>query len=132
MSLTCRPKKFFNIWEGLKVFEIDEKLYSILSPHDSWWEGNNDEGEEKNLRARKALYDFYQELKKYRPSDILSPLKGVGFPFRDSRFTDAQTDLSGLLERPLFTAFRRGFSPHEQVDRRACQCAHYSRPVRQS
>lgn len=44
---------------------MDEKLYSILKPYDSW---GNDEGEEKNLQARKALYDFYKELKKYVPS----------------------------------------------------------------
>ncbi|SHE95427.1 hypothetical protein SAMN02745195_01542 [Thermoanaerobacter uzonensis DSM 18761] len=42
-----------------------KKLYSILKPYDSWW---NDEGEEKNLEAKKALQEFYKELKKLRPS----------------------------------------------------------------
>ena len=42
-----------------------EKLYSILEPYDSWW---NDEGEEKNLEAKKALQNFYKELKKLKPS----------------------------------------------------------------
>ncbi|HBT48666.1 MAG: Uncharacterized protein XD49_0381 [Caldanaerobacter subterraneus] len=42
-----------------------EKLYSILEPYDSWW---NDEGEEKNLEARKALQEFYAEFKKLKPS----------------------------------------------------------------
>lgn len=39
-------------------------LYSILYSHDNWW---NNEGEEKNLQAKEALYVFYQELKKYKP-----------------------------------------------------------------
>jgi hypothetical protein len=42
-----------------------EKLYSILRPYDNWY---NDEGEEKNLEAKKVLKDFYQELKKLKPS----------------------------------------------------------------
>ncbi|WP_227766302.1 hypothetical protein [Zhaonella formicivorans] len=42
---------------------MDKELYLILKPYDNWW---NDEGEEKNLQAKKALNDFYKELKKYR------------------------------------------------------------------
>ncbi len=42
-----------------------EKLYSILKPYDNWY---NDKGDEKNLEAKKALKDFYQELKKLKPS----------------------------------------------------------------
>lgn len=43
---------------------MDEKLYSILKPYDNWWCAE----EEENLKTRKALYDFYRELKKYRPA----------------------------------------------------------------
>ncbi|MGB9841016.1 hypothetical protein [Thermovenabulum sp.] len=41
-----------------------EKLYSILGNYDSWY----NDGEEKNLEAEKALKDFYNELKKLKPS----------------------------------------------------------------
>lgn len=43
---------------------MNEKLYSILKPYDNWWCA----GEEENLKARKALHDFYRELKKYKPA----------------------------------------------------------------
>jgi hypothetical protein len=46
---------------------VDEKLYSIIGSYDSWW---NDQGEEKNMQAKKALYEFYLELKKRRPSKV--------------------------------------------------------------
>lgn len=42
---------------------MDKKLYSILKASDNWWCA-----EEEDLKARKALYDFYQELKKYGPA----------------------------------------------------------------
>mgnify|MGYP000948423523 CR=1 FL=1 len=48
----------------MEVTEIDKKLYSILRPYDNW---SNDEGEEKNQEAKKALSDFYEELLKYKP-----------------------------------------------------------------
>lgn len=41
-----------------------DKFYSILGPYDNWY---NNEGEEKNLEAKKALKDFYLELKKLKP-----------------------------------------------------------------
>lgn len=44
---------------------MNERLYSILEPYDCW---SNDKGEEKNLQAKKALYDFYEELLKYKPA----------------------------------------------------------------
>jgi len=44
---------------------LNVKLYSILEPYDNWW--NNSE-EEKNYQAKKALYNFYRELKKHKPS----------------------------------------------------------------
>lgn len=40
---------------------MDRKLYSILERHDNWF---NNEGEEKNQEAKKALADFYRELLK--------------------------------------------------------------------
>ncbi|ADL67878.1 hypothetical protein [Thermoanaerobacterium thermosaccharolyticum] len=42
-----------------------EKLYYILNPYNSW---ENDEGEERNLEARRALQEFYVEFKKLKPS----------------------------------------------------------------
>lgn len=43
---------------------VERKLYSILKPHDSWW----DDGEgEAGVAARAALLEFYRELKKLRP-----------------------------------------------------------------
>ena len=48
----------------MEVTEIDKKLYSILQPYDNW---SNDEGEEKNLQAKKAVNDFYKDLLKYKP-----------------------------------------------------------------
>lgn len=48
----------------MEVTEIDKKLYSILRPYDNW---SNDEGEEKNQEAKKALSDFYEELIKRKP-----------------------------------------------------------------
>lgn len=39
----------------------------ILKPHDNWF---NDLGEERNKQAREALYLFYTELKKYKPSKV--------------------------------------------------------------
>jgi hypothetical protein len=45
--------------------EVNEELYSIIRPYDSWW---NVQREGKNLQAKKALCDFYKELKKHKPS----------------------------------------------------------------
>lgn len=41
------------------------KLWHIIKPYDNWF---NDKGEEKNQEAKLALYDFYEELLKDRPS----------------------------------------------------------------
>jgi hypothetical protein len=49
---------------------MDNRLYFILKPYDNWWDNQKGEGEEKNLQARKALYDFYLELKKYKPCRV--------------------------------------------------------------
>ena len=58
---------------------MDKKLHSILNPHASWY---NDEGEEKNLLAKKALYEFYEELKKYKLSKTYA--KRYNFPLHIS------------------------------------------------
>lgn len=42
-----------------------KELHAILKPYGNWF---NDQGEEKNQQAKEALYVFYKELLKYRPS----------------------------------------------------------------
>lgn len=41
------------------------KLIDPLKAHDNWY---NDLGEEKNIQAKEALYIFYEELTKCKPS----------------------------------------------------------------
>lgn len=55
--------QFLTLKEIKKREDIRE-LYAILSPHDNW---GNDSGEEKNLEAKKALYDFYTKIIKLKP-----------------------------------------------------------------
>lgn len=49
---------------------MEKKLYSILGPHDSWWDdGERDDG----LAARGALLEFYRKLKGLRPAGRYVP-----------------------------------------------------------
>lgn len=41
-----------------------KELFDILSPYDNW---QNDTGEEENLKARQALFIFYEIIKKLKP-----------------------------------------------------------------
>lgn len=43
----------------------DTKLWHIIKPYDNWF---NNDGEERNQEAKIALYEFYYDLLKYKPS----------------------------------------------------------------
>lgn len=42
-----------------------KEAFEIIKPYDNWF---NNKGEKRNQEARKALYDFYKKLLKYKPS----------------------------------------------------------------
>lgn len=48
-----------------KVHISQTKLWNTIKPYDNWF---NNKGEEVNQKARLALYDFYEELLKYKPA----------------------------------------------------------------
>ncbi|OZV13523.1 hypothetical protein CIW83_02960 [Tissierella sp. P1] len=45
---------------------MERKLSEILSPYDDW---SNTKGEQKNIEAKEALYLFYNEFSKLKPSN---------------------------------------------------------------
>lgn len=53
---------------------MNSKLEDILKPYDNWF---NDSGEKKNKQAREALYHFYKEFIKHKPSKIYESRDGI-------------------------------------------------------
>lgn len=50
----------------MRVMSLNyENLISLLKPYDNWF---NDQGEEKNIQAKEALFLFYKLLQEYIPS----------------------------------------------------------------